>query len=490
MVMRVGGLATGMDIEEMVNKLMEAERIPLERMQQDQTKLEWERDAFRDVNRALLKLDDLMLDMKLSKTYQSKKVTSSQEGAITATASSGSSAGSYLIEVEKLATTAMNVGEKNMVGDLGAEANIQDNVLKFSTYDDSGEKKAHKVEIDEGDTIEDVLVKITKDDNNVRAFYDADEKRVILETTRTGKYNSEDGGQEIEFEDPFFADVLGLDQENETGGENAEFTYNNGLDLESRSNAYELNGVQFQFNDVTNGNAVISVTDDTDHAFDSIMKFVDQYNEVVETLNGSQKEEINRDFPPLTEEQKNEMSEKEIEQWEEKAKSGLLRGESVISNGLFSMRQGWYSTVDNDEEINSLTQIGIQTSANYMDGGKLVVDEDKLRQALQDDVEGVQKLFSNNSEDSSRGLVNRLEDSVSATMKNIEKRAGNNMQTLDNYTIGRRMKELDERITSFEARMVQVETRYWNQFTEMEKAIQRMNDQSSQLLSQFGGGMQ
>src|SRR5690625_5758427 len=86
MVMRVGGLASGMDIEAMVNKLMEAERIPLEKMRQDQTKLEWKRDAFRDINRELLKLDELMLDMKLSRTYQSKSVTSSQDNAITATA--------------------------------------------------------------------------------------------------------------------------------------------------------------------------------------------------------------------------------------------------------------------------------------------------------------------------------------------------------------------------------------------------------------------
>src|SRR5690625_156206 len=104
MVMRVGGLASGMDIEAMVNKLMEAERIPLEKMRQDQTKLEWKRDAFRDINRELLKLDELMLDMKLSRTYQSKSVTSSQDNAITATARANSTPGSYLINVTQLAT--------------------------------------------------------------------------------------------------------------------------------------------------------------------------------------------------------------------------------------------------------------------------------------------------------------------------------------------------------------------------------------------------
>ena len=72
MVMRVGGLATGMDIESIVNKLMEAERMPLVRLTQDRQMLEWKRDAFRDINKALLELDNMILDMKLSKTYFTK----------------------------------------------------------------------------------------------------------------------------------------------------------------------------------------------------------------------------------------------------------------------------------------------------------------------------------------------------------------------------------------------------------------------------------
>ena len=111
--MRVGGLATGMDIEAMVNKLMEAERMPLNRMEQDRTLLTWKRDAFRDINRSLLELSEMMtgtnFNMKLSKMYQSKTVTSSQPGAVTATGSTSASNGTYNIEVKELATNAINV---------------------------------------------------------------------------------------------------------------------------------------------------------------------------------------------------------------------------------------------------------------------------------------------------------------------------------------------------------------------------------------------
>ena len=486
--MRVGGLATGMDIEAMVNKLMEAERMPLNRMEQDRTLLTWKRDAFRDINRSLLELSEMMtgtgFNMKLSTMYQSKSVTSSQPGAVTATGTTSASNGTYNINVEQLATNAINVGTEPVNLDEVVEG--YGDSISFSTYNAEGGLDTHTIEINENDTIGNIIKKINDGDNNVRAFYDAQTKRVIMETTRTGSYNPDAEGQEIIFNDNFFTQELGLNQEKETGGSNAIFTYNNGLELESKNNSYDLNGINFQFNNVTDGNAVLTVTNDVDAAFDNIMKFVDKYNEVIDLLNGSQMEEKFRDFPPLTDEQKKEMSEDEIKKWEEKAQSGILRGESSLSNGMYSLRQSWYSTVDTGGAFTSITQIGISTSANYMDGGKLVVDEEKLKAALRENPQDVQKLFSNVDKGESRGLVNRLEDSLKTTMRSIEEQAGKSTHTLDNYTIGKRMKDLNERITAFEARMFRVENRYWNQFTQMEKAIQRLNDQSAQLFSQFG----
>lgn len=494
--MRIGGLASGINTEELVDKLMAAERMPLDRMEQDRTTLEWKRDSFRDINRTLLELDQMMLDMKLSKTYHSKTVTSSMENAVTATAKTSVSDGSFRIEVSQLASSAMNISQLNSDERIDIHQRVseldfatdEDGHITFKTYDQEGEADIHQIEIDENDTVKDVLDKINEQDNHVRAFYDDQSGRVVLETTRTGQYNPDEEGAEIDFESgSFFTNVLKMTGE-ETGGKNAEFTYNDGLPLTSRDNSYTLNDVTFNFNNTTNGeSAIINVSNDTESSFEAIMAFVDKYNEVVDVMNGSQKEEKHRDFQPLTEEQKNEMSEKEIELWEEKAKSGILRGESVISNGLFSMRNSWYSKVETGGELTSLTQIGIKTSADYMDGGKLIVDEDALREALNNHPDEVQKLFSNSAEDESRGLINRLEDALDTTMDSIKKRAGNSTSaSLDNYTLGKRMKDLNNQISAFEDRLVQIETRYWNQFSAMEQAIQRMNQQSEYMMSQFG----
>src|SRR5690625_2607096 len=98
-MMRVGGLASGMDIDQIVKQLMSAERIPLNKMQQDRTMLEWQRDGFRDINKKLSELDNMMLDMKLSHTYNSKIAASSQEGAVSATATTSAYDGTYDINV-------------------------------------------------------------------------------------------------------------------------------------------------------------------------------------------------------------------------------------------------------------------------------------------------------------------------------------------------------------------------------------------------------
>src|SRR5690625_726447 len=496
--MRIGGLATGMDIDQLVDKLMTAERMPLDRMEQDKTKLTWQRDAFRDVNKTLLELDNMMLDMKMSKTYNKKTVSSSQENAVTATALTSTSNGTYSINVEKLATSAINVstvklgeGENQFDPNKPLKDQTKEDLgdsIRFSTYKENGVKKEYKIDVDDGDTINDILKKINDCDSPVRAFYDEQSDKVIMETTRTGKYNPEKDGSEIKFDDDYFFKTI-LKMGKEEGGENAKFEYNNGITLESKTNSYELNGVRFEFKNETTGNVNLTVSNDVEASFEAIMKFVDKYNEVVETLNESQREEKYRDFPPLTEAQKKEMSEDEIEKWEEKAQSGILKGESAIKDGMFAMRQSWYTTVETDGAFSSLTEIGITTSKNYLDGGKLIVNEDDLRSALQEDPDSVQKLFSNSETGESRGLVNRLEDAVEGTMRKIEQRAVKSTRTLENYTLWKRMKDLNNRISAFEDRLTQVETRYWNQFTAMEKAISRMNQQSDQLLAQFGGGM-
>src|SRR5699024_7749392 len=192
------------------------------------------------------------------------------------------------------------------------------------------------------------------------------------------------------------------------------------------------------------------------------------------------------DFPPLTDAQMEEMSERQIELWEEKAKSGLLKGESIIPGALTDMRSTWYSTVENEGTFRLLTEIGISTTEDYLNGGKLKINESELRTALENDPTNVQNLLLNSQEGAGRGLINRLEDSLETTISRIEERAGKGTFTNDMYTMGRQLDDIDNRISVFEDRMQRVENRYWRQFNAMEQAISMMNNQSAMLMN-FGG---
>lgn len=495
MVMRIGGMYSGMDIEAMVNKLMEAERMPLVRLKQQQTQLEWKRDAFREINTKLLDLDNMLLDLKLTRTYNPKTATSSQEKSITATAASTAINGTYEVSVSQLASNEMIVGGKFDDPNFDVKNPFgQSGTYRFYTYNEDGsQSEAHEFTISDEDSLETVLRKISDaSGGRVRAFFVASEGKVVLETTRTGVYNSNENGREIVFDsesENFFNDVLklGAPDSSVKAATNAVFTYNEGLQISSRENSYTLNGITFAFHNVTEGNARISISTDVDSAFDKIMDFVNKYNEVIDTLNKTQTEERFRNYLPLTEEQKKEMTDEQIKLWEEKAKSGILRGESSIRDGMYQLRSSLQSFVTTNGEYNLLSQIGITTSKDYLSGGKLEVDEDKLKAALLDHPDDVYQLFAGRVDGENTGLIYRFEESLDRVRGNIERQAGKSTSTLDNYALGKRMKEINERISDYERRMIQVEQRYWAQFTAMEKAIARMSEQSSYLFSQFSG---
>jgi len=525
--MRIGGLASGINTEELIAKLMKAERAPLDKLQQERQRVTWQRDSMRDLNKSLDELRNLASDMLISSKYKPKNVSSSMDKAVTATG--GLYDGTYEIEVSQLATRAMRVGQpvdRDINEPLGA--GYEGKTIELFTYRSPEEQAAYlknnptadpnsdvvkkniqSYQIEAGDTISSVLGKINKEPSNIRAFYDGFSKKIVLETQRTGTYHPDgkstdiDGyniNHEINFNDNgsgFFADVLKLNNSKETGGNNAKIKYNNELDIESYENKYVLNGTTFEFHDVTKDdkgnfvNARLSVQNDTEKAFENVMKFVGKYNELIEKLNATQQEQKYRDFPPLTDEQKKDMSEEQIKKWEEKAKSGLLRGDSIISGALTGMRSTLYKKVESSGQYNILSQIGLETSSNYMDGGKIVLNKnnaDKLKEALSKDPDAVYKLFSGS--DDSPGLARMIRKEAEAAMKKIDERAGKSTATsLENDTLGKRLTDMGKRISDFERRLTQVETRYWNQFNAMEKAVSRLNSQSTQLLSQFGGGM-
>lgn len=300
-------------------------------------------------------------------------------------------------------------------------------------------------------------------------------------------------GKEIIFQGSFFANVLQLDTTNEQGGENAKFTIN-GLETERHSNTFTINGVTITLNDTFDAPPTnLTINTDTDKVLDTIVGFVNEYNEMLEKINGKLKEELYRDFKPLTDEQKEAMSERDIERWEEKAMSGMLRRDRTLSSGLDRLRMDIYNPVSglsDNPNVRQLTDLGITTSRDYTDRGKLEIDEDKLRAAIENDPEGVFNLFTaDGSTNAEKGIARRMRESLQQTMRTVSERAGGSFGKVQNhqFTIGRNMNDIDSRISNFERRLQQVEDRYWRQFTAMEKAMHQANSQAEAMFSQLFG---
>jgi flagellar hook-associated protein 2 len=176
------------------------------------------------------------------------------------------------------------------------------------------------------------------------------------------------------------------------------------------------------------------------------------------------------------------MKENEIEQWEEKSKSGTLRTDSTISSMLTQMRTALMGTLDGK----TLKSLGITTSNDYSANGKLVINEEDLKKAISQDPNKVHEIFSKDgTKVEEQGFARRLRTIVDKTQKSIAQRAGKVGDVNDTFSLGRSLKDMNNQIERFEERLKMMENRYWKQFTAMETAINRANSQSASLMNAF-----
>lgn len=281
-------------------------------------------------------------------------------------------------------------------------------------------------------------------------------------------------------------------------GQNAIYTIND-REIQSTSNSYTIDGTTITFNADVALNTEISFTTsrDTEPAKERIMSFVEDYNKLIDEigeyvyqkptylLSGKKR------YDPLTEDEMESLSESQIEKWEDKAKQGLLYQDSTIKDVMSRLRTSLYKYIDTKTgDTFSLIDMGITTSSSYSDNGKLVVDEDKLNQALEQNFDKIVDLF--NSENSPLKLMDsELTRAVKATGARESKGvlvqiAGLSTGTsLTDNRIYDEMKSISELITKLETRYQDEQDRYWSKFTYLEQQMSTLNSQQSYITSMF-----
>lgn len=290
-----------------------------------------------------------------------------------------------------------------------------------------------------------------------------------------------------------FLDAIGVDLEVKTGTDAV--VKIDGVSSSRDSNTFTIDGLTYTLLDKTSSPVTVKADRDVDGIVNKIKDFVKQFNEVVELVNTKLTDKKVKGYDPLLAEEKNELSENEIKLWEEKVKTGLLHGDSILSGAASNLRGILTASVDGVAgEYNSLYEIGLSSSKfvkggyNPKDTGKIVIDEEKLRKAIEEDPDAVIGLFTNYSEDeSSKGIAHRLYDSINTTISDLTKKAGRSgAALLDSSTeLGKQYSDLQLDILEWDDRLTKKEDQYYKRFSAMEKALQNSNSQLSWLSQQF-----
>lgn len=398
-------------------------------------------------------------------------------------------------------------------------------------------------------SISDILSKINKSDAGVKATYVEATGQFMLVSSETGEKREITVGEyERDTDGNIVKDTNGKPKMKQSELEKALFginettdekyrgasvdgkdativvSYGNGVDvtLKRSSNSFNLEGLTVTVSGVFGGEwkkdadgkdewisdsadaVTFTAKADVDKATERVKSFFEAFNELVEEVNGQLTTRPDSDYGPLTDEQKDEMSETSIENWEKKAKQGILFGDSSIRD-LSGDIQGIFTKLMNDgASYDDLNKIGITYSSDYKDGGKLVFDEAKFRAAMESEPELVSKIFTG-GDGVGTGLTKIMEKTFTpyatryasdnavsygqrGSYGRLIEEAGSEKAptTLFNNFIYNQIKDIQNRITTLRSQLVTQQDRYIKQFSSMESLISQMNSQSS-WLSQITG---
>lgn len=375
-------------------------------------------------------------------------------------------------------------------------------------------------------TISDILNKINKSDAGVKATYVQSSGQFMLVSEETG------AGRQIKLDSALARELFG--QTDATGayevgkgfkeGEDAivHVNYGNGMSVvvQNSSNTFNLEGltvtVTGEFGGTKGADGVwkadsservtFSAKADTDAVTEKVKSFFEDFNKLVTETYSQLTTRSDSSYGPLTDEQKAEMSETSIENWEKKAKEGILYNDSIIRD-LNSTLEGFLTQVmGSGINYQDLEKIGITYDESWSGGASTIVfNETKFRSAMENDPDLVSDIFTGAGKSGGVGLVKTVEDMLTpyatrVASKNrgsgsdrgsygrlIEEAGSEKVptSTLNNF-IYQQIKEMNEKIQTLQSQLKSQQERYIKQFTSMETLINQYNSQSGYLSNLTG----
>lgn len=480
------GLASGMATNDIVSKILASQYGgKFEKLESQKDDLNLAKDAWRDVNSRLSKLDSTISELKFSSTFNSMAVNLSNDEVVSVTANSDADANSYDLDVTQLAKAnriASKQKAEDYIVDLGGAGNSE--TISIELKDAAGNNtiagNTMDIEITHGDTLSDIKDAI----NNATVDHDGDantdeiniakasivDNRLIIESYKTGE------SSELAFSDSASGILsndfgLALDADGKVNGpsdgtiddpaesgvlqsaQNALFSVN-GLGITKENNS-DINDVveNLTINLNETGSTKIDISKDTNKATTAVQAFVDQYNSLMSFID--EKSAYNSDTD----------------------EASVLQGDSTLMRMQMNLRKNVTSKISNEGTYNQLYAVGIEVDRD----GVMSLDSSKLKTALEDNPEAVTKLFNaNNEDDGFDGVATRLDDYTDLL---LQTNTGVIPKRMDYFS--KSVKDIDEQVESLESSYEAERERLSAEFTAMEQTISEMNSQSSWLQSQL-----
>lgn len=539
-LLRMTGMYSGMDTQSIVSQLVEAKSKKVDTLKNEQTKLEWKQNVWQELNSKIYSLySGTLSKLRLSSAYSKKSTTCSDTTKATIVASDSAVNGTQTLKVNKLAKSGYLTGaelekkKKTETDETGKETVKSVDWTgsdKLSELNAALVGKTINVTVGQGEDAKLTGIEITKDmtiseftnklkEAGVNASFDEENQRFFISSTKTGKANEFELSAGKVGDNKSVLSVLGLDATVAGSGctrikaQDAEIELN-GATFTSDSNTFSVNGLTINALGVTDGEISVVTSVDYEGIYDTIKDFISEYNELIIEMDKLYNADSARDYDVLSAEEKESMTDDEIEKWEDKIKGSLLRKDgnlSTVMNALKStMMEGFYLNNLTDKEKESMTEaeiekwyadnskkcylsdFGIKTKnyfdceenehyAYHIDGDEddeySSTNQDKLKSAIAADPEGTAEFFAALC----KKLYSKLDETMgeTTTYSSIYK-VYNDKQLktdYDNYT--KKIKEAEQALSDYE-------DKWYDKFSAMEVALSKLQSNSSAVTSMLG----
>lgn len=264
----------------------------------------------------------------------------------------------------------------------------------------------------------------------------------------------------------------------------------NGATLTSSNTTLDVNGLSLNLVSASDREVKVTVSNDSTAVYDAIKDFVEQYNSALSEMNKYYYADSARGYDPLTDDQKEAMSDEEVEKWETKIKDSLLRRDSTLSGILETFRTSLtgITVKASDGKTYSLANLGITIGKDYKEYGLLHIKGDE------DDTDYA------DSENTLQSMINSDPDIVMEVMSGIASNLYNNINKKISTTttmksalsfyndkeMTKQMTQYKKDIKSWETKLSDMEDRYYKQFSAMETALSKLQSQQNSLASYLG----